>query len=124
MKRTVHDLPWLFILLAALIGCSSTAEAPVRYSAERGVLVSTVRAPLDETWAATRAGLDALRLRPYDLQRDAFSAQFVGDTTEGKEVRVSLKTVTASRTEITIRIVGARERGKVEQILEVIIEHR
>ncbi len=122
MKRAVHDLPWLFILFTVLIGCFSTAEAPVKYSAERGVLFSTVRAPLDATWAATRAALDALHLRPYDLQRDTFSALIVGDTADGKEIRVTLKTATASTTEIMIRIVGARERGKVEQIHEAIVE--
>ena len=122
MSKSVHDLPWLFILLAALIGCSSTAEAPVNYSAARGVLVSTVRAPLHATWAATRAALDTLHLRPYDLQKDAFSALIVGDTADGKKVRVNLRTVTRSTTEITIRIVGAREREKVEQIREAIIE--
>lgn len=51
MKRSIHDLPCLFLLLVALTGCF-TAEAPRSYSVARGVLVSTVRAPLDETWVA------------------------------------------------------------------------
>ena len=46
----------------------------------------------------------------------------VGDTAEGKEIRITLKTLTASTTEIMIRIVGVRDRGKLEKIQETIIE--
>ncbi len=123
MSRRVRDLRCWGILLVGLNGCSSTSDGPVDYSAARGVLVSTVSAPLDETWAATRAALDALHLRPHDLERESFSAVIVGDTTEGQEVRGHLRTVTRSTTEITIRIVGARGREMLDQIRGAIIEH-
>lgn len=111
-------------LVVALTSCSSAGDPkPAEYSAASGVLVAVVRAPLDATWTATRAALDALHLRPHDLERDSFSAVFVGDTPEGKEVRVSLRTMTRSTTEVTIRIVGVHDRAKLDAIHAAIIEH-
>jgi hypothetical protein len=122
MSTTVLDRPSLLVLVAVLTGCSLSG-APADSSAARGVLITTIGAPLDETWVATRAALESLRLRPYDLERGSFSAVIVGDTAEGKEIRVNLKTVTRSTTEVTIRIVGSREREAVEEIRKAIVEH-
>ena len=81
-----------------------------------------MKAPLDPTRLATLAALSALHLRPYDRDKSAYSALVVGDTADGREITVSLKSLSISRTEVSLRIRSSRDRQKLERILAEINE--
>jgi predicted small secreted protein len=90
-------------LAAAAVGGAAAAGAgTVAYI--KGELKATEDASLNKTWSATVAAIDDLQFLVTNKLKDDVSAELDAKTADNKTVKIQLKRVTGSLTDISIRI--------------------
>jgi hypothetical protein len=97
----------------------------MHYSGLNGVMTAVEAADITRVQKATMAAMTTLGLRPMRRSGDAFSVVIAGSIVVGaipqdREVRVRLARLSASTTELTVRILFTRDEQKLVQILEAI----
>ena len=104
-------------------GCSSLEPGESRYSGFlTATLTSVEGAPYGETVKATMQAMKELNLDPMQRDADGFRSFIVGETVMGQlsqthEVRVWVTRLTEATSRIEIRILGRRDKERLEAIL-------
>jgi hypothetical protein len=113
-----HGALALSILAASLGGCASPELGPgmKSYSASTGVLTAVEAVPLEGLVSAANVALE--NLRPVVQERDASSALIVAHTEDERAIHIRLRSLSASTTEVKMRMLFIQDRQRLEQIFE------
>lgn len=122
MKRLLL-LP-LALLLSTSAGCVAVAvgagAGAGTYAYVTGKLTATVDAPIDRTFAATKAAMGDLKFSITHDSADALVGQTIARMSDGTEVTIDLKKVTDKTTQVTIRIGMFGDEAKSTATLDAI----
>jgi|RhiMethySRZTD1v2_1073278.scaffolds.fasta_scaffold67779_2 hypothetical protein len=108
-----------------LAGCAGSSGGDSSYGPISGTLTAVEPAEFETTRKATMAAMNDLRLRPMERDRDGFRSFIVGESIFGSlsqshEVRVWVERKAEDKTKIEMRILGRRDRDRLEQLLAAI----
>ena len=85
-----------------------------------GELKSIEEVSLSRAWNATQQAMDDMKFHIADKGKDAFDAELSATGANGKQIKVALKKISNTRTEIRIRIGTFGDKSLSQQILETI----
>ena len=83
-----------------------------------GELKSTQEVSLNRAWKATQIAMRDLEFNITDKGKDVFDAEVMASGAAGKKIKVALKKISDTRTEIRIRIGTFGDQSLSLQILE------
>lgn len=83
-----------------------------------GELKSTEEVSLSRAWKASQAAMADLEFTTKEKAKDAFDAELKADGAGGKKIKVTLKKISDSSTEIRIRVGTFGDEALSLQILE------
>jgi hypothetical protein len=116
LSLLVHNgCPALFVSAAA---GGAAGAGTVAYIG--GELKSTERVSLNRAWKATQTAIADLELIMTEKAKDAFDAELKATGAGGKKIKVALKRISDSTTEIRIRVGTFGDEPLSLQILESI----
>jgi len=104
---------------AVLVGGGATAGGgAVAYI--KGELKTTAQVSLDRAWKATQMAMDDLEFMVTGKEKDVFDAELTASGAVDKKIKVALKKISDTRTEIKIRVGAFGDKSLSQQILETI----
>ena len=104
---------------AVMVGGGAAAGgASVAYV--KGELKSTEQVSLNQAWQATQKAMDDLGFHITSRAKDAFDAELAASGARDKEVKIILKKISDTRTEMKIRVGMFGDQSLSAQILEAI----
>ena len=119
---------WLLLLsLVMFTGCpaavlvgggAAAGGGAVAYI--KGELQSTAQVSLDRAWEATQLAMDGLEFVVTGKEKDAFDAELTASGAGDKKIKVALKRISDTNTEIKIRVGAFGDKSLSQQILETI----
>ena len=104
---------------AVLIGGGAAAGGG-SFAYIKGELKSTEEVSLNRAWKATQMAMDDLEFHTTGKEKDAFDAELRASGVGGKKIKVALKKISDTSTEIRIRIGTFGDKSLSKQILEKI----
>lgn len=117
-KTLLYACLWLPLFLQA--GCASK-PGDVHYAFIAGTLTAVEGASYKKVLQSVNKAMASLQLRPLEREQDGFRALIVGESNFGvlpqsHEIRVWVKRVTDSTTQIKYRIIGRRDQSRLRAI--------
>lgn len=104
---------------AVIVGGGAAAGgASVAYI--KGELKSTEQVSLNQAWQATQKAMDDLGFHITSRAKDAFDAELTASGARDKKVKIILKKISDTRTEVKIRVGTFGDQSLSAQILESI----
>ena len=116
-------------LLAAGSGCAVVVVGAVAgagaatYAYVNGEVQSTLPATMDKTWGATQAAMKDLEFKVTTTTKDALNAELNATTADGKAIKIKLKRVSDTATEVGIRVGKFGDKQASDLILDKIKQH-
>jgi len=104
---------------AVLVGGGAAAGAG-SLAYVKGELKSTEEVSLNRAWKAAQMAMDDLEFQITHKGKDAFDAELSASGVGGKKIKVALKKISDTRTEIRIRVGTFGDKSLSQQILEKI----
>lgn len=104
---------------AVLVGGGAAAGGG-SFAYFKGELKSTEEVSLNRAWKATQMAMDDLEFHTTGKGKDAFDAELSASGAGGKKIKVALKKISDTRTEIRIRVGTFGDKSLSRQILEKI----
>ena len=89
-------------------------------AAAGGASVAYVKGELKQAWQATQKAMDDLGFHITSRAKDAFDAELAASGARDKEVKIILKKISDTRTEMKIRVGMFGDQSLSAQILEAI----
>jgi hypothetical protein len=127
MKNTTWMLCGIVALMLALCsGCvvlavgGAAAAGAGSMAYVQGELQATVDASMERAWSASQKALKELQMPVTDEDKDALSGKLTARASGDKKVVVRVKKVTATATELGIRVGIWGDETKAHEILEAI----
>jgi len=110
----------LWLPLFSNAGCALN-PGDVHYAGVRGTLTAVETASYKKVLQSVSSAMADLQLKPLEREQDGFRALIVGESNFGvlaqtHEIRVSVKRLTDSTTEIKYHIVGRRDQSRLRAI--------
>jgi hypothetical protein len=114
----------LILAVAALSGCAASPEGPGPESGvahwDEGSLRIVLAHPVRQVYDATMAALHNISVGIVADKTEAFNGEIESALRSGSDVRVNLKLISPSQTELTIRIGLFGDRDQSDQVLAAI----
>ena len=104
---------------AVLVGGGAAAGGG-SFAYIKGELKSTEEVSLNRAWKATQMAMDDLEFNITGKEKDAFDAELSARGVGDKKIKVALKKISGTRTEIRIRVGTFGDKSLSQQILEKI----
>lgn len=104
---------------AVLVGGGAAAGGG-SFAYFKGELKSTEEISLNRAWKATQMAMNDLEFHITDKGKDAFDAELRASGVGGKKIKVALKKISNTRTDIRIRVGTFGDKSLSQQILEKI----
>jgi hypothetical protein len=131
-EKRINRIRLLILLLLALnflicVGCpavvlvgggAAAGGGAVAYI--KGELKSTAQVSLDRAWKATQMAMDDLEFTVTGKEKDVFDAELTASGAGDKKIKVALKKISDTRTEIKIRVGAFGDKSLSQRILETI----
>ena len=105
---------------AAVLVVGGAAAGGGSFAYIKGELKSTEEVSLNRAWKATQMAMDDLEFHTTDKAKDAFDAELSASGAGGKKIKVALKKISATSTEIRIRVGTFGDESLSRKILEKI----
>ena len=129
MKTKLFAVLLLASLLAFGSGCAllvvgaAAGAGAGGYAYVNGEIKATESASLDTMWNATLAGLKDLNFPVISQSKDALQAQLTARNSSDKKIVITLKKLSASATEIRIRVDTFGDEPLSQTVLNQIKSH-
>ena len=111
MKKTeLLLMAWLALLVTLTNGCAlfvvgaAAGAGAAGYAWVDGEVKTTEASSLNQTWDASLAAMKDLEFTVTDKSKDALSGYVTAQTADNKTIKISLKYISNTSTEIRIRV--------------------
>jgi hypothetical protein len=111
---------FLFSGCAAVLLAGGAAAGVGAVMYVKGELKTTDEVSLDKAWDCALVAVQKLELKVTQREKDALTAKMVVQGAEGEKIQIAMKSQSAKRTEIRVRVGMLGDKSLSERILEEI----